>query len=348
MSSRWILEFEEVSQEATNVVGAKGANLGELMKIGVPVPPGFVVSAEAFDFFLEETTAGEEITKRLTEFGAVPKSIDEYVGLSKTLSQIITAKDMPKELQKKIRMGYQALSAKCEVTDVPVAVRSSGCAEDLPTAAFAGQYESYLNVKGDKDLIDRVKECWASLFTARVISYRIKNSMPIMDELMGVVVQKVINASSAGVAFTALPSTGDLSWIMIEGNWGSAESVVQGLVTPDKCYVNKETLEIEEKNIARKLRQYSLCDTGTIEEEIPSHKQAAPCFSDEEATQLAEIAKRIESHYAAPQDIEWVIDRDLPFPKSIFLVQTRPITTLKKKSGADQVVDLMLTRFIKR
>ena len=348
MTALWILEFEKINQESVNVTGTKCANLGELMRIGMPVPPGFVVTAQAFDFFLKETGADEEMNKVLKAFEEAPKSIEEYETLSRTLSQIITCNDVPKELKETISQAYNALSAECKMEEVPVAVRSSGCAEDLPTAAFAGQYESYLNVIGAHDLLDKVRDCWASLFTSRAISYRMRNNLPIMDKLMGVIVQKVVNSRSAGVAFTALPSTGNITWVMLEGNWGTAESVVQGFVTPDRYYIHKESLKIEEKNISQKLKQHVIAETGTREEDVPEEKQSEPCFSDEEATKIADMAKHVESHYGTPQDIEWAIEADLPYPDNIFLVQTRPITTLKKKSAVDQVADLMLTRFVKR
>jgi pyruvate,water dikinase len=348
VTAQWVLEFEKIDRECVNFAGTKCANLGELMRIGMPVPPGFVVTAQAFDFFLKETGADEEMNKMLSEFKELPKSIEDYETLSKTLSQIIISNEIPKELKETICQAYKALSAECKTKEVSVAVRSSGCAEDLPTAAFAGQYESYLNVIGDHDLLDRVRDCWASLFTSRAISYRMKNNLPIMDKLMGVIVQKVVYSRSAGVAFTALPSTGNTTWVMIEGNWGTAESVVQGLVTPDRYYINKEILEIEEKNISQKLRQHVITETGTREEDVPEKKQSEPCFSDEEARKIADLAKLVESHYGKPQDIEWAIEADLQYPDNIFLVQTRPITTLKKKSAVDQVADLMLTRFVRR
>ena len=348
MTTQWVLEFEKINQECVNFTGTKCANLGELMRIGMPVPPGFVVTAQAFDFFLKETGADKEMNKILKASKELPKSIEEYETFSKTLSQIITSYDIPKELKETVSQAYKELSAECKMEKVPVAVRSSGCAEDLPTAAFAGQYESYLNVIGDHDLSDRVRDCWASLFTSRAISYRMRNNLPIMDKLMGVIVQKVVNSRSAGVAFTALPSTGNTTWVMIEGNWGTAESVVQGLVTPDRYYINKEILEIEEKNISQKLRQHVITETGTSEEDVPEKKQSEPCFSDEEARRIADMAKRVESHYGTPQDIEWAIEVNLTYPDNIFLVQTRPITTLKKKSAVDQIADLMLTRFVRR
>jgi len=348
MSIRWILEFENVDQECAVEAGHKCANLGEMMRIGLPVPPGFVITTEAFDCFLKETAAGEAIDNQLSAFDQNTESIEAYEELSNRLGQIIMAHDIPGKLQESILLAYEALSTKCNTVDVPVAVRYSGGAEDLPTAAFAGQYESYLNIIGNRNLLDKTKACWASLFTARALSYRHKNGLSITDKLMAVIVQRVVKARSAGVAFTALPTTGDPKWIMMEGNWGTAESVVQGAVNPDKCFVSKETLTVEEMRISQKLMQYSLDGAGTREEEIPIHQQSAPCFSEEEAIRIAELAKQVEAHYGSPQDIEWVIERDLPFPTSIFLVQTRPITALQRKSAVDQVADLMLTRYIKR
>jgi pyruvate,water dikinase len=348
VSTQWILEFEKINQESVRSAGTKCANLGELMRIGMPVPPGFVVTAQAFDFFLKATGADKEIDKRLKVFNELAGNIEDYEKLSQELSKIITSNDIPKELEEKMSKAYEALSTECNKKEVPVAVRSSGCAEDLPTAAFAGQYDSYLNVMGDHELFERVRDCWASLFTSRSISYRKKNKLPIKDQLMGVIVQKVVHSRSAGVAFTALPSTGNTTWVMIEGNWGTAESVVQGTVTPDRCYVNKKVLDIEEKNISQKLRQHVITTTGTCEEDVPEEKQSEPCFSDKEARKIAEMAKMVESHYGRPQDIEWAIETDLPYPDNIFLVQTRPITTLQKKSAVDQIADLMVTRFVRR
>lgn len=344
----WILSFEEVTHSLAHDVGTKCANLGELLRLGLPVPPGFVVTTEACTFFLAQTGAGDEIQQKLENFNHSPDSIEACERLSRTLVQIIESKAIPAELEESILRAYETLGHQCQTADVATAVRSSGGSEDLATAAFAGQYDSYLNVKGSQNLLTRIKDCWASLFTARVISYRLKNHLPVMDKLMGVIVQRVVQARSAGVAFTALPSNGDDTWVMIEGNWGTAESVVQGIVTPDKYYVNKETLTVGEKRITRKLKQYSLNEAGTIEESIPFNLQTAPSVSTEEAVRITELAKSIEAHYGTPQDIEWVIERERPFPENVFLVQTRPITALHRKDAADQIADLMLTHFIKR
>jgi pyruvate,water dikinase len=348
MSIQWVLKFEQINQENAAQAGKKCANLGEMMRLGLPVPPGFVITTDAFDFFLKETGAGDEINQQLAAFDQDTESIEAYRDLSQRLGHIVTAKDIPAQLQNSIFQAYEALSTSCNEVDVPTAVRSSGGAEDLPTAAFAGQYESYLNISGNQNLLDKTKACWASLFTARALSYRHKNELPITDTLMAVIVQRVVKARSAGVAFTALPTTGDPAWVMMEGNWGTAESVVQGSVMPDKCFVSKETLTVEEMRVSQKLTQFSLDGAGTKEETIPAHLQSAPCFSKEEAAKIAELAVQVESHYGMPQDIEWVIEHDLPFPENIFLVQTRPITALQRKSAIDQVADLMLTRFIKR
>ncbi len=346
-STQWILEFENISRQLAAEVGNKCANLGEMRRIGMPVPSGFVVTIEAFQFFLRETGAEAAIADQVQGFHA-DHDLEGYEELSQALRQIILTREIPVELQTVIFSTYAALSFKCKTPDIAVAVRSSGNAEDSATAAFAGQYESYLNVKGRAEVLDKTKQCWASLFTARAISYRLKNGLPILGNLMAVIVQRMVKARSAGVAFTALPSTGSTTWVMIEGNWGTAESVVQGLVTPDRCYVNKTTRLVEEMRVAQKLRQFSLEGRGTHEEDVPCHKQSFPCFSEQEAIKIAELAAQAEAHYGSPQDIEWVIEEDLLFPENVFIVQTRPITALHRKSAVEQVADLMLTHFIKK
>lgn len=346
-STRWILKFENVSRQLAPEVGNKCANLGEMRRIGMPVPPGFVVTVEAFQFFLDKTGAGAAIAEQVRELHA-DHNLEGYEELSRALRHIILGQKVPPTLQTAIFAAYEALSAKCGALDVAVAVRSSGSAEDMAGAAFAGQYESYLNVKGQAEVLAKTKECWASLFTARAILYRLKNDLPILGNLMAVIVQKVVRARSAGVAFTALPSTGSATWVMIEGNWGTAESVVQGIVNPDRCYVNKKTRLVEEMQTGKKLRQFSLDGSGTREEDIPNAMQSLPCFSEQEALRVAELAMQVEAHYDSPQDIEWVIEENLPFPENVFIVQTRPITALHRKSVAEQVADLMLTHFIKK
>ncbi len=245
---------------------------------------------------------------------------------------------MPKEIEAAIIDAYKKLSEKTRVVDVFVAVRSSATAEDLPDASFAGQQETYLNVRGADELIEKTVKCWSSLFTPRAIFYRTQKGFRHEDVLISVGVQKMVNSKAAGVAFTLNPVTGDRSQIVIEGNWGLGESVVSGSVTPDLYVIDKKTLKIVDKKIAKKTVEYVRDPkTGkTIHAEVPEERQEIPCLTDEEVRRLAELAKKIEEHYGRPQDIEWAIDKDLPFPENVFIVQSRPETVLSLKAAPEE------------
>lgn len=341
MEKRMIAIFEELGIEDVNTVGGKCASLGEMSKIGVPVPPGFAVTTEAFGYFLEETGAFDELEKSLTGFSKEPSTIDEFNEMEKAFQRIILARKLPTEIDRAVSKAYEALCDRYGIKDMAVAVRSSGVAEDSPTASFAGQYESYLNVKGKEEVLERLVECWASMFTARGISYRLKQEMPILEGGMSVAVMKMVNSKTSGVAFTLLPSKQDTSKMFVEGNYGVGESVVQGIVTPDQFIIDKKSLEIEQKVINKKLRQYSMKEYGTEEEDVPADKQNVCCVSDDEVLTLAKYFKFIDTHYEVPMDIEWAIDNDLPFPQNIFLVQARPVTMKAKQKTATQLlVDL--------
>ncbi len=349
MAAKLILWFEEFGKDDRDKVGSKCANLGEMAKIGVPVPPGFAVTTAAYDAFLSKTGAGDEINLYLTKFPEGPKSLADYEEVSKSIGGFILSKEIPQELKDAFGQAYDELCQKCEMIDVSVAVRSSGVAEDLPTASFAGQYDSYLNVRGKEDLVDKIRECWASLFTTRAISYRIRNNLGVLAGSISVAVMKMVNARSAGVGFTVHPTTGDDTKVVLEGNWGAGESVVRGEVTPDRYIIDKESLELEEKRISQKMIQTVLKERGSEEVEIPADKQSESCLNDEECLKIAEYAKKVELHYGMPQDIEWAVDWDLPFPRNTFLVQTRPVTAVaKKKTATEQILDLMLSRLYRR
>jgi pyruvate,water dikinase len=258
---------------------------------------------------------------------------------------IITSKEVPKVLQEAMCQAYEAWCQRFGVADLPVAVRSSGVAEDMLTASFAGQYDSYLNVRGKEELINKVRLCWASAFNERCIYYRAQKKLGVLAGSVSVVVQKMVNARSAGVGFTVDPDTGDETRIILEGNWGLGESVVQGKVIPDKFVINKETLSLEEKSIGTKLRQFSPRERGIEEEDVPPGKQSVACLSDREAIKIGKFAKLMESHYGFPVDIEWAVDRDLRFSGNIFLTQVRPATVVaKKKSSTEEILDMLMRR----
>ena len=329
-----ILWFEELRKDDVPLVGGKCANLGEMINAGIPVPPGFAVSAYAYKRFLELTGIAEKIYSIIRETVKDVNDPQQYQEASKKIRQLIESTPIPEEIEKAIREAYRKLNAKLGMAETFVAVRSSATAEDLPGSSFAGQQETFLNVKGEDDLIHYVRRCWSSLFTPRAIFYRTQRGFPHEKVLISVAVQKMVNSKAAGVMFTLHPVTGDRSKIVIEASWGLGEAVVSGSVTPDRFVVDKDTLEVLSKEVADKTVEYVRDpETGkTIHAEVPPERRKIPCLTDEEIKRLAELAKRIEQHYGTPQDIEFAIDKDLPFPENVFIVQSRPETVWSVKA----------------
>ena len=328
MRKELVIWFENLRKTDIPSVGGKNANLGEMINVGIPVPPGFAITAYAYKKFIEETGIAQKIYDIINETVTDPTDPKQYEEASKKIRELVESTPMPKEIEESIRTAYRELCRRLNANDVSVAVRSSATAEDLPDASFAGQQETYLNVKGENELLEKTVKCWSSLFTTRAIFYRNEKGFPHEKVLISVGVQKMVNAKAAGVMFTINPVTGNPNQIIIEGNYGLGESVVSGAVTPDDFIVDKNTLEIIEKRIAKKTVQYVRDpNTGkTVHTEVPAEKQEQPCISDEEIVKLAELGKHIEQHYGKPQDIEWAIDAELPFPSNIFIVQSRPET----------------------
>ena len=354
-----ILWFEQLRKEDVPIVGGKNANLGEMLSAGIPVPPGFAVTAYAYKKFLEETGLSEKIAQTLKET-IVKGEPQEYEEASKKIQKLIIESPMPKYIEEKIREAYRELNRRLGLENVRVAVRSSATAEDLPDASFAGQQETYLNVIGEDEVVKKVKECWASLWTARAIYYRESKGFDHSKVLISVAVQKMVNSRSAGVMFTLHPVTGDENVIVIEGSWGLGETVVQGRVTPDEIVVDKKTLKITEKRVNEKAIALLFDPVGrrNVEVELPADEKElekiaekypeiakiikkygmfrnVPALSDEEAVKLAELAKKIEEHYGRAMDIEWAIDQDLPYPQNVFIVQARPETVWSTKKAKE-------------
>jgi len=328
-----VVWIEEVSSKDTLLVGGKGANLGELVSAGIPVPPGFIVTSIAFKKFLEETGLKDKILSMLEKLDV--NNTKELEETSKKIRELIMQTPMPKDIEEAIRKAYRELSKRLGIENPLVAVRSSATAEDLPEASFAGQQETYLNVSGEDQVVEKVKACWASLYTARAIFYRVQHGISHEKALMAVVVQKMVKARSAGVMFTIHPATGDRSKIVIESSWGLGEAVVGGKVTPDEFIVDKETLKIVEKRISEKKIAivYDPQKKANVVVELPPEKAKAPSLSDEEVIELAKYGIKIEQHYNNPMDIEWAIDEDLEFPKNIFIVQARHETVWSARRG---------------
>ncbi len=319
-----IVWFKEVGKGDTALVGGKGANLGELTRAGLPVPPGFIVTAQAYFDFLKETNLDLEIAKIL-------KNLDVNNGKqlhqkALEIQKTIMAETLPKSLAKEISAAYQKLYTSAS-SNIFVAVRSSATAEDLPTASFAGAQRTFLNVAGAEDVIAAVKKSWASLFEARAIYYRKINNFEEGKVGIAVPIQKMVQSEKSGVMFSSDPVTNDKDKIVIEAGFGLGEAIVSGSVTPDRYVVSKKELKIEKKEVNEQLWQ--IAKVGKIDKHVslPKSEQKKQKLTDEEIKKLAEFGVKIEEHYHFPQDTEWAIEGN-----NIYFVQSRPITTLKEKS----------------
>jgi len=333
MKTDLVIWFENLRKTDIPSVGGKNANLGEMINAKIPVPPGFAITAYSYKKFIEETGISSKIYEIIKETVTNPNDPKQYEIASKKIRELIEATPMPKEIEEAIKSAYEELCKRLNAKNVFVAVRSSATAEDLPDASFAGQQETYLNVRGVDKVLGNTVKCWSSLFTPRAIFYRSEKGFAHEKVFISVGVQKMVNSKVAGVIFTINPVTGDPGQIVIEGNYGLGEAVVSGAVTPDDFVVDKSTLKMVERRITKKTVQY-LRDpkTGkTVHLNVPAEKQEQPCLNVQEIIKLAELAKQIEQHYGNAQDIEWAIDSDIPYPDDIFIVQSRPETVWSTK-----------------
>jgi pyruvate,water dikinase len=324
--------FEDLRKDDGPTVGGKNANLGEMISSGIPVPPGYAITAQAYKKFIEATGTADKVYKMLA--GIDPKDPKQGQDASDKIRELIEKTPIPDDLKNEIFQSYRELSKRVGAADVSVAVRSSATAEDLPDASFAGQQETYLNVRGTEDLLDKVRKCWSSLFTPRAIFYRVEKGFKHESVLISVAIQKMVNAKAAGVLFTLHPATGDTTKIVIEANWGLGESVVSGAVMPDRYVIDKDTLKIVDRQIATKDVEFVRDPkTGqTVHSKVPQDRKDLPCLSDKEVEKLAELGKLIEKHYGRAMDIEFSIDRDQPFPQNIYIVQARAETIWATRS----------------
>jgi pyruvate,water dikinase len=340
-----VIWLKDCSSQYYLQVGGKNANLGEMLQIGLRVPPGFAVTTHAFDTFWEKERVRNQIIRILSEIPSEDVKALEEAG--RDVRSLIESSPIPESIAKQIRGNYKKLCKLCGVSDLPVAVRSSATSEDTRMASFAGLHDSYLCVRGESEVVQHILKCWASLFTDRVIAYRNHIGWPHHKVTISVGVQKMVNAKCAGVMFTIDPVAGDPDKITIEGNWGLGESVVKGEVSPDHFVVDKGSLEILNKTIAPKTLCYQRGENQVERIEPPIEKQNQPCLSHEELMELVRLGKIAEAHYQSAQDIEWAIDADLPFPENIFLVQTRPVTGMDrpKRNDADIIIDMMSSLF---
>lgn len=330
-----ILFFKEIHKDDVPLVGGKGANLGEMVNAGFPVPPGFAITVWAYDKFLEENNLVSDIASILKDLDV--SDSEKLEKASKSVQKKIVQGRIPNEVGKEVVKCYERLSGLFK--KVQVAVRSSATAEDLPSASFAGQQASFLNVKGGVELLEKVRECWASLFTSRAIFYRVQNKIPHEKVKISVIVQEMVESAVSGVMFTLDPVTNEKDRILIEAVWGLGEMIVQGSVVPDKYVVQKDTFSILSKEISDQAIQLIKVDGVTKEVSVPEKKRDIQKITNEEVVHIAKLGQKLQDHYYFPQDAEWAKDSK----GEIFLVQTRPVTTVRettkkiKEGGMEEV-----------
>ncbi len=331
-TSKYVIPFEECDLSMVNRVGGKCASLGELLKAQIPVPPGYAITTDTYERFLEENGLTGKILTRLD--GVDENMVEEVHRASEDIRTWIEAGSVAQPLEDTIAESYRLLSKRTRIPACPVAVRSSATAEDLPDASFAGQQDTFLWVRGVDDLLVATRKCWSSLFTPRAISYRLKMGFEHAKVLISVAVQKMVRSFTAGVMFTLNPATGDISTIVIDANWGYGESVVSGEVTPDQFHVNKVTMDVTKKTISSKAIYYTTDpETDEVKKlEIEAERREAQCVLDSEVIELAKWGKIIEKHYGKPMDIEWATEKSLPYKGEIYIVQSRPETVWSRKA----------------
>ncbi|HEY9399278.1 MAG TPA: phosphoenolpyruvate synthase [Nitrososphaeraceae archaeon] len=334
LGSEYIIGLDQLGRHDLEIAGGKAANLGELIKIGMPVPEGFIVSTNSFDNLIQENHLEKDI-RQLTEEVDVDNT-SSLLEASRKLKEIILLHPIPAEIKIKVSEAYRQLTkfelpSNFHVGKNPaiVAVRSSATAEDLPTASFAGQHASFLNVIGEVNLIDSIRKCWASLYEPRAIFYRAKNRISRVS--IAVIVQRMVNSEKSGTMFTIDPSTGE-NVVLIEAIWGLGEGIVGGEVSPDTYKVSKDSnkmaavIELQVSNKTR-MRIRDEVSNNTLELDVPREKASAQVLTKKEISQLTKHGIMIEAHYEnKPQDIEFAVENN-----RIIIVQTRPITSMVKE-----------------
>ena len=327
-----ILWFKEISMQNIAEVGGKGASLGEMENNGFPVPTGFVVTSGAYFSFIEARGIKDKIVNSIDAIDV--ENTAQLEAISAQIRELIENTPMTPIIRAEIMSNYKLLSEKGphgEEKQALVAVRSSATAEDLPEASFAGQQETYLNIKGEEELIKAVQKCWASLFTARAVYYRKKQGFGTEKVGLCVVIQKMVESEVSGIMFTADP-TGDTSKIVIEAGFGLGETIVSGSITPDNYVVDKTTLTISSKKINKQEYMLVKDEKENVRVDLGQTKATMQKLSDEKIVELAQIGQKIEDHYGKPMDIEWAMEKNV-----LYIVQARPITTLNKKVEGESI-----------
>ena len=325
-----IIWFDSYTDADAPQLGGKNTSLGVMTTAGLPVPPGFALTADAFRRTLDESGVAKQLAEVMA--GVDPESPASVSAAGAAARHAIEHVDIAEDIIAELRTAYGDLCARCNTADVPVAVRSSATCEDQPDASFAGEHDTYLWVRGVDTVVEHVRRCWASLFTDRAIAYRRRMGYTDDGAAMSVGVQKMVLPRTSGVAFTLNPTNGDRSQVAIDAAWGLGEAVVSGSVTPDNFLVDKVMGDITSRTISSKHVEHRLGpDDAVVEADVEPERRDAPCLTDAEIRAVAALARRAERHYKCPQDVEWALDSQLPDGENVLLLQSRPETVWSRR-----------------
>ncbi|MBI5446487.1 MAG: PEP/pyruvate-binding domain-containing protein [Deltaproteobacteria bacterium] len=343
MKTKRVFWLKEIGQADNGTFGKKCANLGEMTRLGLPVPDGFAITCTAQEEVLEETGARREIEALLREAGE-PGDNQAQTEMSRKIRKIIEEKDLPGAFSEVVAAHYDEMCSR-RGEEVAVSVRSAG------VVSHPGMYETYLNMRGRQQVLDAIKKVWGSTFNARTIAARVQNGQPVAGSpSIGVGVLEMVHAKSAGVCFTVHPVSGDPGQAVIEANWGLGESCVSGIVSVDMYAVDKQSLKVVERTLGEKKCQIVPHGNGVAEVEVPPHLREAFVLEDGEAAEIVKLGKALEAHFGQPQDLEWAIDAGRPFPQNVYLLQTRPVVGVKVEENRQKqktvLDDLVQTLFV--
>lgn len=319
-----LLWFRDIGIADRLRAGGKGASLGEMTRAGLPIPQGFVITAQAFSNWLDGLDAEHGIRARIATLD--PEDLPTVQRVCSEIRSCVETAPLTEALLENIRKAYTELGEQA-----PLAVRSSATSEDSEEASFAGLQDTYLWVRGFGSLIEHIRACWASLYNAESVSYRLRLGIPEEQLAMAVVVQTMVHARSAGVMFTRSPTTGDRSVVTIEASWGLGSCLVSGEVTPDRFVVNKVTGEVRTRVIADKqVEHVPVAEGGVSEQAVPDERRKQCCLDDAQLRALVALGKKVEQHYGTAQDIEWALNQE----GQLLLLQSRPETVWANKERA--------------